>query len=171
MAASWPFLLVVGLVAVVGVTLLLRRCDSSTPLARRRRWGTAAYWMWVCTTAFFVFYEQPAAKDDLILHLTFSPLNVAANVLLFLPAGAVPVLARLRWVAWAVPIAVVGSILIEVVQYVADLGRTADLNDVLANGLGAALGAGLAVGALRLAGPPGSSPRVRRESEPRRTAD
>ncbi len=69
-----------------------------------------------------------------------------ANVLLYLPLGALTMMvaARTRW--WhAVVLAVAVSTVFELLQAALRPGRTADLSDVLANTLGAAVGAGLFV--------------------------
>lgn len=70
-----------------------------------------------------------------------------ANVVLYLPLGALAMLlaARTRW--WhAVAFALAVSTAFELMQATLRPGRTADLSDVIANTLGAAVGAGIAVG-------------------------
>ncbi len=74
-------------------------------------------------------------------------LNLAVNVLLFLPFGALAGLAHLRLGSWwrAPLIAALLSSGIEVAQHYGEAGRAADINDVIANTFGTALGVGLTV--------------------------
>jgi glycopeptide antibiotics resistance protein len=71
----------------------------------------------------------------------------SANILLFLPLGllAMALLPRLSWVRVALGAGVL-SILIELAQTLLRPDRTGSVRDVLANTLGAALGAALVVG-------------------------
>jgi glycopeptide antibiotics resistance protein len=78
-------------------------------------------------------------------------LQFGANVVLFLPAGFLVrpasgkrFLFGLTAVSFALPI------VIEFLQYKLELGRIADVNDVLANATGAMLGSGLFVGAMTM---------------------
>ena len=84
------------------------------------------------------------------------------NVLLFVPMGALAVLTT-RWPWWLVTVAAaVASAAIEIVQSLY-LTRFGDVNDVVANTLGALVGA-VAVSALRRLG----WPRAGRPAPPRR---
>lgn len=65
-------------------------------------------------------------------------INLIGNVALFVPIGFLAVLAG-QSTRRAIVIAVGVSVMIEVVQFV--LGRTADIDDVLLNALGGAMGA------------------------------
>lgn len=74
-------------------------------------------------------------------------IQFSANVLLYLPLGALTMMAttRTRW--WhAVALALAVSSVFELLQATLRPGRTADLSDVIANTLGAAVGAGIFVG-------------------------
>ena len=76
--------------------------------------------------------------------VTYSRVEVASNVLLFVPLGVLGVLAfpRLRW--WLVPVGcLVLSILIELTQFVLLADRFASIVDVGANVVSAILGAAL----------------------------
>jgi glycopeptide antibiotics resistance protein len=70
--------------------------------------------------------------------------TLAANVLLFMPLGAALAARhpeRSGW--WLVGVAAGVSLAVEVAQALMDLGRLADVTDVIANTAGAALGAAL----------------------------
>ena len=76
----------------------------------------------------------------------FCMYNAAGNVLLFFPLGILLPLVWRRLHFWgAVQIAIALSVSIELVQYLsrAWINRTADVNDVVLNGLGACLGLAL----------------------------
>ncbi len=82
-----------------------------------------------------------------------APLEVAANVLLFVPLGAYLSLLVPRWRWWRVAaLAGATSLLLEVAQYVLVVG-SADVSDVLSNSAGALAGLGLVVLARRLGRP------------------
>ncbi len=73
-------------------------------------------------------------------------IQFSANVLLYLPLGVLAMLVapRTRW--WhAVAVALAVSTVFELLQAMLRPGRTADASDVIANTLGAAVGAGLVV--------------------------
>lgn len=72
--------------------------------------------------------------------MTYSRIEFGANVLMFVPFGAlVAVILRRRWLV-AIPIAAAVSGIIELGQAVFLAGRTSSLADVVANVLGASLG-------------------------------
>ncbi|MGD8194511.1 VanZ family protein [Herbiconiux sp. P18] len=77
-----------------------------------------------------------------------SELDAVLNTFVFVPLGLVMVLAgaRIRTVFW---VALASTLTIEVTQYVTDLGRTADVNDVITNTAGALLGGVLMLGLRR----------------------
>jgi glycopeptide antibiotics resistance protein len=88
---------------------------------------------------------QPIPLDDLA-SLVGTPARTVAiqlvgNLLVFAAAGFfLPVrFARLRSLPRVVLLAALGSVLIETVQYVADLGRVSSVDDVLVNAVGAGL--------------------------------
>jgi glycopeptide antibiotics resistance protein len=61
------------------------------------------------------------------------------NVIMFLPAGMLLALAGARWRATLL-VGLLGSLAIEITQYVAHIGRVSDVNDLLTNTVGALLG-------------------------------
>jgi glycopeptide antibiotics resistance protein len=88
---------------------------------------------------------QPLPLDDLA-SLVGTPartveIQLIGNLLVFAAAGFfLPVrYARLRSLPRVVLLAALGSVLIETVQYVADLGRVSSVDDVLVNAVGAGL--------------------------------
>jgi VanZ family protein len=123
-------LLLVGILATVALVVL----DPGAPAAREQaalqRWSH----LWQAAGA------QPA-------FLTFGVIEWCANVVMFLPigflaAGVMPP----RWRYLAVPLALTGSLLIELAQqFIPD--RVASAPDVVANTLGAVIGALLLVAA------------------------
>lgn len=78
-----------------------------------------------------------------------STVDAVLNTFVFVPLGLLMVLAgaRLRTV---LVVALASTLTIEVTQYVTDLGRTADINDVITNTLGALLGAAVLLALRRL---------------------
>ncbi len=77
----------------------------------------------------------------------YALIEMSANVALFLPLGvlAMMLFPRLTWTR-TVLTALLVSGLIELLQALARPGRTANATDVLANALGAAMGAALVLG-------------------------
>lgn len=69
----------------------------------------------------------------------FSAFDTLANVAVFLPLGLI--LAAAGWKALpAIGVGFGVSFCVEVMQYVIDVGRAADINDLITNTAGAALG-------------------------------
>ncbi|GIG39266.1 VanZ family protein [Cellulomonas phragmiteti] len=157
-----PPLLVVAPVTVVALALLVVRL-------RRRggvTWPRVAVAVALCVYVAGIFantvlpiYLDKPARDvpwHVFLHLTplqgTDPADMARNVLVFLPLGVLlPLVARTRSVVRVLLAGFVLSLLMETAQLVNALvasgGHVADVNDLLANTLGAPLGYGL----LRLA--------------------
>lgn len=92
-------------------------------------------------------------------HLGMTPaqgytlVEFSANVALFTPLGVLAFILGLRW-RWCVILGLIISTVVEIMQDVALPHRTASPRDVLANGLGVALGSGIAVVASRWASRP-----------------
>lgn len=69
----------------------------------------------------------------------FSAFDTLANVAVFLPLGLI--LAAAGWKALpAIGVGFGVSFCVEVMQYIVDVGRAADVNDLITNAAGAALG-------------------------------
>jgi len=83
---------------------------------------------------------------------TYGAINFWGNVVVFVPIGALVVMSirRRRWEAWriATVFGLALSLSIEAIQFA--IGRSADVDDLLLNGLGAAVGAVLGVALRRL---------------------
>ncbi len=69
----------------------------------------------------------------------FSAFDTLANVAVFLPLGLI--LAAAVWrVLPTIGVGLAVSLTVEVLQFIVDVGRAADINDVITNTAGAALG-------------------------------
>jgi glycopeptide antibiotics resistance protein len=98
------------------------------------------------------------ALFDLAPEQAYGVGEFAANILLFMPLGIfamllVPGISWVRTVAGALTV----TILIEVVQTLLRPDRTGSIRDVVANTLGAAIGAGIVVGVRRVGAAAGRS--------------
>ena len=69
----------------------------------------------------------------------FSAFDTLANVAVFVPLGLILVAARWRALP-AIALGLAVSFAVEVLQLIVDVGRAADINDVITNTVGAALG-------------------------------
>jgi glycopeptide antibiotics resistance protein len=98
--------------------------------------------------------------------LTYTTVEFGANVLLFVPLGALVVLllGPRRW-PWAIVVGIAASGLIELAQGLFLSSRVSSLQDVVANGSGALLGAILTVAVLTVVR------RRRRSRAPRASGD
>jgi glycopeptide antibiotics resistance protein len=74
---------------------------------------------------------------------------VVFNILLFVPLGFALMLRTRRWVV-AVGAACCTSVAIETLQALLPLGRTTNVDDVILNAIGAAVGGGIAVAVLQI---------------------
>lgn len=159
-----PVLPVVVPVAAVVVVILLWTLRRRELLTGRRAAVALAVGVYVAgvlaNTVFPIFLDKPPADQPWDTYLNLVPLagyevrDAVINIAVFVPLGIlVPLfLHRARW--WTVLGLGAGfSLLIEVVQYVtAHLlggGHVADVNDLLFNVLGAALGLALLGAAAR----------------------
>jgi glycopeptide antibiotics resistance protein len=139
-----PFLSAYTLFALLLVALIVfgvARSWAPAPLSRR---ATAlALGGWLIALLFMTLRSAgSSARLNLVPDLGgryFSAFDTFANVAVFLPLGLV-----LAAAAWrAVPVVALGmavSVAIELTQYLLDIGRSADINDVITNSAGAALG-------------------------------
>ena len=162
--AALPIIAAVGLATLV---LLVRRRGRGRQRLRTLGAGilAAAVVLVVATTLLPVAAGVPATVnldpgatignylrfgDDLL-----SARNLGLNIALFVPAGLGLALWR-RWgVGRVLPLAVLASAVIEVVQYLVPLGRAADVDDVILNAIGAAIGA-ITVSIVRVVVGPGT---------------
>lgn len=79
---------------------------------------------------------------------TGSEIDAVLNTFVFVPLGLLMVLAGARF-GTVLVVALASTLTIEVTQYLTDLGRTADINDVITNTAGALLGALVMLGIRR----------------------
>jgi glycopeptide antibiotics resistance protein len=127
------------LVALVGAT-------RPTPLPAR--WAVPLVGVWAASVA--VMTLRPGSGLGMRLNLVpilfdgpASAVDAVLNVAVFVPFGLLLAVAAVRFrTTFAAALAI--TLAIEVSQYVADAGRTADINDVLTNVAGACLGWALA---------------------------
>jgi hypothetical protein len=94
-----------------------------------------------------------------------STIDAVLNTFVFVPLGLLLVLAGVRLRA-VLLVALASTLTIETTQYVTDLGRTADINDIITNTAGALLGGVLMLGLRRIV-PALATPRLPRSPAPR----
>lgn len=111
--------------------------------------GGAAYALALLAIA--VWPQHLDSSLGLRIYHWYGLIELVANIVLFVPFGAMIMLAspRVRW-GWVVGGGLITSGCIELVQAVALPGRTGSLQDVVANTLGAAVGAAVMLGASRV---------------------
>jgi glycopeptide antibiotics resistance protein len=136
----------------IAILVFLRRAElvGKTTLVRRAALILLGCWVVLAlhgTLAGLRPPDMPRSYFNLVPFRSFSSVRprtlseIAGNVALFVPLGMLlPFLSR-RWsLPRVVILAVVLSTLFEVSQYVLNRGRLADIDDVMLNVLGAALG-------------------------------
>jgi glycopeptide antibiotics resistance protein len=95
----------------------------------------------------------PALVDQLTGDPATAVVQIGGNLLVFAAFGGFAVMRYPRARPWHVALVAAGlSTVVEVAQYVLDLGRVSSVNDVLLN----AAGAGLAAAVVRVVGRPGA---------------
>nr|WP_202487142.1 VanZ family protein [Streptomyces sp. SID8354] len=130
---------VFGCFAIVGVTFLAGR-----PRRASHRVCAALGWLWVAGVVGLTFGTRSGGGQA----LNFKLLDLAnpadawdffLNVLMFVPGGLLLASAGMRLLG-AATWGFLGSLAIETMQYLTASGRTADINDLLANTLGCVAG-------------------------------
>ena len=170
--AALPIIAAVGLATLV---VVVRRRGRRRQRLRTLGAGilTAAGVLVVATTLLPVAAGAPATVNldpgaTIGNYLRFgdallSARNLGLNIALFVPAGLGLALWR-RWgIGRVLPVAVLVSALVEALQYLVPLGRAADVDDVILNTVGAAIGA-ITVSVVRVVvgpSPPESEPAAR----------
>ena len=137
------FAVVVGALTVAGLAQAAR-ASTARSSATRPAWLTIAVLVWLASFVFMTV--RPGNGRGVRLNLTpfvvdgpGSALDAILNVLVFVPPGVL--LAGLGWRLLVVLAAALAtSLSVEVVQYLTDWGRTADVNDLLTNVAGAGFG-------------------------------
>ena len=114
------------------------------PRHPRRRLVVVAVLTWLAAVVFMTVRpgNGRGARLNLIPIVVDGPgsaFDAILNVLVFVPPGILLAVAGWRVLA-VLAAALATSLAIEITQYVTDLGRTADVNDLLTNVAGAGLG-------------------------------
>ena len=129
------FCLLLG-VAAIGLVRGARQRHSVT------RSVIIGFVMWGAATAYLTLHPGHSGRLNLVpfdFGSAASPLEPISNVLLFIPLGILLATLIWRWFA-VVGVGLGFSLVIETTQYLLDNGRTADVNDVMENTLGAIIG-------------------------------
>jgi VanZ family protein len=151
------FAIVLLALTVLGVVRAVRASIVRTPLTRPT-WAVAAVLVWLVALVFMTV--RPGNGRGVRLNLIpivvdgpGSALDAILNILVFVPPGLL--LATIGWTLLrTIAAALATSLAIEVAQYVTDWGRTADVNDLITNVSGAALGWVIAWAIMRVGGRP-----------------
>jgi glycopeptide antibiotics resistance protein len=151
-------------VLLLGLTIFgLIRTFTTAPTPGR--WVTLAVAAWLVAIVFMTV--RPGSGLGVRLNLIpiivdgpGSAFDAILNVVVFLPLGVLLATAGWRLLA-GVAFAFAASLGIEITQYLTDWGRTADINDIITNVAGAAIG-WLVVWAIRRGRRTGSADAVRR---------
>jgi len=158
-ALNLLFAAVLGAVTLIGLGVLV---------TRRRSPGAALALgaVWAVSVAFMTLRPGSGLGMRLnLLPLLFdgrgSAIDAVLNVGVFVPLGVVLALAGAR-LRTAFIVGLAATLSIEVSQYVLDVGRTADINDVITNTVGALLGWGVAAAARAVAAGPRTELSARR---------
>ncbi|MDG4861679.1 VanZ family protein [Streptomyces sp. T-3] len=142
---------VLGTVAVYVATGVRGR-----PRQISRRIALALLWFWAAGVVYFTFGTPSGGGRALNLQ----PLDVtnsadivdaALNVLMFAPGGLLLALLPVRWYQ-ATVFGLLGSLAIEVTQYLTRSGRSTDINDLTGNTLGTLIGFACTASVVTLAG-------------------
>ncbi len=123
---------------------------SRLTLRRKQLFARIALASWLVTVIALTLAPNPGRGQRINLHpsldlthdLRNTVLNVLANLLLFMPFGALASAANIGVKTWwrvLLAAAVVGSGL-EAAQWFMEVGRATDINDVIANALGSMVG-------------------------------
>lgn len=140
MGVPFVYPLFLTLLLAIMVFALVRTTRPRTPLV----WIAVASGVWFAALMFMTV--RPGTRLGVRLNLVpvevdsaGAALDAVKNVFVFLPIGMLLALIGWRLLA-TLGAALAVSLTIEVTQYVTNWGRTADINDVLTNVAGAALG-------------------------------
>ncbi|MFB7633549.1 VanZ family protein [Streptomyces sp. NPDC056149] len=130
---------VLGCAVIAAVTFMFR-----SPRRTSHRVCAALGWLWVAGVVGLTFGTRSGGGQALNLKLLdlSNPADTwdfFLNVLMFVPGGLLLASAGARF-ATAAACGFLGSLAIEATQYLAASGRTADINDLLANTLGCVAG-------------------------------
>ena len=137
--------------------------------------GTVIFILYLCVLIYFLFFADRygrAPRPDAAYHYNLTPLreikrfatagtklpardiflNIFGNILVFMPFGFFfPIVAGLKRTWLAIPAGAALSLSVEIIQLTARVGRF-DVDDILLNTLGAAIGCALCPAAKKLVG-------------------
>ncbi|MFF8311391.1 VanZ family protein [Streptomyces lydicus] len=150
------FFLVAFLVGVLGgVALYMVTTWRRSPRQMSQRVALGLLWFWAAGVVYSTFGTPSGGGQALNL----KPLDLTnaadikdavLNVLMFAPGGLLLALLPVRWYQ-ATLFGFLGSLAIEVTQYLTRSGRSADINDLTDNTLGALIGFSCTAAVLALA--------------------
>ncbi|MGW7023298.1 VanZ family protein [Streptomyces decoyicus] len=139
------FFLIALLTGVLGGVLIYSATSiRKYPQQMSRRMALALLWFWAAGVIYFTFGTPSGGGQTVNL----KPLDITnkadivdavLNVLMFAPGGILLALLPMRWHQAALS-GFLGSLAIEATQYLTHSGRSADLNDLTGNTLGALAG-------------------------------
>ncbi|MER7986343.1 VanZ family protein [Streptomyces noursei] len=138
-----------------GVALYTVTTWRGSPRQLSQRVALGLLWFWAAGVAYFTFGTPSGGGQALNL----KPLDLTnaadikdavLNVLMFAPGGLLLALLPVRWYQAAL-FGFLGSLTIEVTQYLTRSGRSADINDLTSNTLGALIGFACTAAVLALA--------------------
>jgi glycopeptide antibiotics resistance protein len=135
------YLLFAGTLAMLTLVALVR---AARPAPLAMRWSAPLVLVWLAGVA--VLTLRPGSGLGMRLNLVpilfdgpGSAVDAVLNVAVFVPFGLLLAAAAVRFrTTLAAALAI--TLTIEITQYISDVGRTADINDVLTNVAGASLG-------------------------------
>jgi hypothetical protein len=168
------YVLFAELLLTLGVLGLVRAVRSSIARTRATRpaWVAGAVLAWLAAIAFMTVRpgNGRGVRLNVIPFVVDGPgsaLDAILNVFVFVPPGLL--LATVGWrLLTVIAAALATSLAIELAQYLTDWGRTADVNDLITNVSGAAIGWLVARTIARLVG---GQPRSRPSPGPRDTLE
>lgn len=141
-----------GLLGTLLVVAVVRA--ASDPRAARARAIVPLVLLWAAAVLFMTL--RPGTGLGVRLNLVplivdgpASALDAVLNVIVFVPLGLLLALSGMR-LRNVLALALALTLFIETTQYLTDLGRTADINDVITNTAGACLGWAVARGIQRV---------------------
>lgn len=130
---------VVGSVVIAVLTFVTGR-----PRRAAHRVTAALGWLWAAGIVGLTFGTPPVGGQAVNVELlnvgnTADIKDFLVNIAMFVPGGILLAVAHAGY-RWACIVGALGSLTIEVTQYLTASGRTADINDLLANTAGCIIG-------------------------------
>ncbi|WP_291055316.1 VanZ family protein [Herbiconiux sp.] len=161
---SFTLLLNLLFAGVLGTLVVVAVVRAFDPRPARARAIVPLALLWAAAVLFMTL--RPGTGLGVRLNLVplivdgpASALDAVLNVIVFVPLGLLLALTGIR-LRSVFALALALTLVIETTQYLTDLGRTADINDVITNTAGACLGWAVARGLQHIAGRAGATRRV-----------